>query len=99
MAAAGATRDTASSTSAKPAETHGAQRFITPSVARLWYGSSVRLCVFDLDHTLVSSPLALAGMALDMRASIEGCRGPLPAHHDSFGVGELVRWCRDHAPD
>ena len=23
-------------------------------LARLWYGSSVRLCVFDLDHTLLS---------------------------------------------
>jgi len=28
----------------------------------------VRLCVFDLDHTLVHTPLDLAAMALDMRA-------------------------------
>jgi phosphoglycolate phosphatase-like HAD superfamily hydrolase len=57
------------------------------------------LCVFDLDHTLVSSPLDLAAMALEMRAYIEGCRGPLPARDERYRVGELVRWCRDHAPD
>ena len=28
----------------------------------------MRLCVFDLDHTLIRSPLDLAAMALDMRA-------------------------------
>ena len=41
---------------------------MTTSVARLWYGLTVRLCVFDLDHTLVRTPLDLAAMALDMRA-------------------------------
>src|SRR5437016_2838514 len=97
MAAAGDTSDR--TTSAMPAEMRGARRFINQSVARLWYGSSVRLCVFDLDHTLVSSPLDLAAMALEMRAYIEGCRGPLPAREERYRVGELVRWCRDHAPD
>jgi phosphoglycolate phosphatase-like HAD superfamily hydrolase len=57
------------------------------------------LCVFDLDHTLVSSPLDLAAMALDMRAYIEGCRGPLPAREERWRVGELTTWCRDHAPE
>jgi len=57
------------------------------------------LCVFDLDHTLVSSPLDLAAMALEMRVYIEGCRGPLPSRDERYRVGELVRWCRDHAPD
>jgi phosphoglycolate phosphatase-like HAD superfamily hydrolase len=57
------------------------------------------LCVFDLDHTLVSSPLDLAAMAVEMRAFIEGRRGPLPARDERWRVGELVRWCRDHAPD
>ena len=57
------------------------------------------MCVFDLDHTLVSSPLDLAAMALEMRAYIEGCRGALPARDERYRVGELVRWCRDHAPD
>src|SRR5881397_3335161 len=97
MAAAGDTSDR--TTSAMPAEMRGAQRFINQSVARLWYGSSVRVCVFDLDHTLVSSPLDLAAMALEMRAYIEGCRGPLPARQERYRVGELIRWCRDHAPD
>src|SRR5262249_59721722 len=41
----------------------------------------------------------LAAMALEMRAYIEGCRGPLPARDERWRVGELVRWCRDHAPD
>src|SRR5262249_18225900 len=38
-------------------------------------------------------------MALEMRAYIEGCCGPLPARGERYRVGELVRWCRDHAPD
>jgi phosphoglycolate phosphatase len=59
----------------------------------------VRVCVFDLDHTLVSSPLDLAAMALEMRGYIESCRGPLPARDERYRVGELVRWCRDQAPD
>jgi phosphoglycolate phosphatase len=59
----------------------------------------VRLCAFDLDHTLVSSPLDLAAMALDIRAYIEGCRGPLPARDERWRVGELIRWCREQAPD
>src|SRR3989475_10904064 len=96
MAAAGDTSDR--TTSAMPAEMRGARRFINQSVARLWYGSSVRLCVFDLDHTLVSSPLDLAAMALEMRAYIEGCRGPLPAREGRYRVGERVRWCADPAP-
>ncbi len=48
-------------------------------VARLWYGLSVALCVFDLDHTLIQTPLDLAAMAVDMRALIEAASGPLPA--------------------
>ena len=59
----------------------------------------MRVCAFDLDHTLVSSPLDLVAMALEMRAYIEGCRGALPAREERYRVGELVRWCRDHAPD
>src|SRR5258708_10011140 len=33
----------------------------------LWYGQDVALCVFDLDHTLIRTPLDLAAMAVDMR--------------------------------
>jgi phosphoglycolate phosphatase len=59
----------------------------------------VRLCVFDLDHTLVNSPLDLAAMALDMRALIEAHCGPLPARPERYRVGELVRHCAAEVPD
>jgi phosphoglycolate phosphatase len=59
----------------------------------------VRLCVFDLDHTLVNTPLDLAAMALDMRATLEQRCGPLPARPDRYRVGELIQWCQAHAPD
>ena len=58
----------------------------------------MRLCVFDLDHTLVNSPLDLAAMALDMRALIERHCGPLPARPERYRVGELVRHCATSAP-
>jgi len=68
-------------------------------LARLWYGSHVRLCAFDLDHTLIRSPLDLAAMALDMRALVERARGPLPARRERYRVGELIAWARGEAPD
>jgi phosphoglycolate phosphatase len=58
----------------------------------------VRLCVFDLDHTLVSSPLDLAAMALEMRVLIERHCGPLPARPERYRVGELIRHCAAEAP-
>jgi len=58
----------------------------------------VRLCVFDLDHTLIRSPLDLAAMALDMRARLEQACGPLPARPDRYRVGELITLCRRDAP-
>jgi len=58
----------------------------------------VRLCVFDLDHTLVNSPLDLAAMALEMRALIEHHCGPLPARPERYRVGELIRHCATTAP-
>lgn len=57
------------------------------------------MCVFDLDHTLVHTPLDLAAMALDMRALLERRCGPLPARPDRYRVGELIQWCQDHAPE
>jgi phosphoglycolate phosphatase len=59
----------------------------------------VRLCVFDLDHTLVNTPLDLGATALDMRATLERRCGPLPARPDRYRVGELILWCQHHAPD
>jgi phosphoglycolate phosphatase len=67
-------------------------------VARLWYGFSVALCVFDLDHTLIQTPLDLAAMAADMRALIEAATGPLPYKRERYRVGELIAYCRTQAP-
>ena len=58
----------------------------------------MRLCVFDLDHTLVNSPLDLGAMALEMRALIEHHCGPLPTRPDRYRVGELIRHCATEAP-
>ena len=54
----------------------------------------MKLCVFDLDHTLVNSPLDLAAMALEIRAMFERACGALPAREDRYRVGELIEHCR-----
>jgi len=54
----------------------------------------VKLCVFDLDHTLVNSPLDLAAMALEIRGMLERACGPLPPRDDRYRVGELIDRCR-----
>ncbi len=56
------------------------------------------LCVFDLDHTLIQTPLDLAAMALDIRALIERTHGPLPARDERYRVGELIAYCKGQAP-
>jgi phosphoglycolate phosphatase len=58
----------------------------------------MRVCVFDLDHTLVRSPLDLAAMALDMRALVEARWGPLPERAERYRVGELISHCQREAP-
>lgn len=58
----------------------------------------VRLCAFDLDHTLVRTPLDLAAMAVDMRACLEGAGACLPARDERYRVGELLRWCKQEMP-
>jgi phosphoglycolate phosphatase len=58
----------------------------------------VALCVFDLDHTLIQTPLDLAAMALDIRKLIEDKHGPLPLRQDRYRVGELIAHCQAHAP-
>ena len=58
----------------------------------------MRLCAFDLDHTLVRTPLDLAAMAADMRAHLEGAGVRLPTRDDRYRVGELLRFCKDTAP-
>jgi phosphoglycolate phosphatase len=64
----------------------------------LWYGLIVALCVFDLDHTLIQTPLDLVAMAADMRALIEAATGPLPYRRERYRVGELIAYCRTQAP-
>jgi phosphoglycolate phosphatase len=59
----------------------------------------VKLCVFDLDHTLVNSPLDLAAMALEIRAMFERACGALPAREDRYRVGELIERCRAESAD
>ena len=56
------------------------------------------LCVFDLDHTLVQTPLDLAAMAIDMRKLIERANGPLPPCKERYRVGELIAHCQAHTP-
>jgi phosphoglycolate phosphatase len=58
----------------------------------------VRLCIFDLDHTLVASSLDLAAMAVDIRALIEQELGPLPVRAERYRVGELITHCQRQAP-
>ena len=56
------------------------------------------LCVFDLDHTLIQTPLNLAAMAVDMRQLIERTHGPLPVRQERYRVGELITHCQTQAP-
>lgn len=58
----------------------------------------MRLCAFDLDHTLVRTPLDLAAMAVDLRACLEGAGACLPARDERYRVGELLRWCKQEMP-
>jgi phosphoglycolate phosphatase len=58
----------------------------------------VRLCAFDLDHTLVCTPLDLAAMAADMRAHLERCGAGPPARAARYRVGELLEFCRSQVP-
>jgi phosphoglycolate phosphatase len=67
-------------------------------VTRRYASPAVRLCVFDLDHTLVSSSLDLAAMALDMRVCLERSLGPLPARDERYRVFELIAHCQRQAP-
>lgn len=58
----------------------------------------MRLCVFDLDHTLVRSSLDLTAMAVDMRAFVEQALGALPPRPERYRVFELIDHCRQAAP-
>ena len=55
--------------------------------------------MFDLDHTLIRTPLDLAAMAADMRRVVERARGPLPDRPERYRVFELVAWAKSQAPE
>lgn len=59
----------------------------------------MRVCAFDLDHTLVRTPLDLAAMAGDMRAHLERVGACLPARDERWRVGELLRFCKREMPE
>lgn len=58
----------------------------------------MRVCVFDLDRTLIRSPLDLGAMAADMRRLLEARHRPLPDRRERYRVGELIDHCRREAP-
>lgn len=58
----------------------------------------MHLCVFDLDHTLVRSPLDLAAMAADMQAVLEQQHCPPPPRRERYRVGELIIHCQREIP-
>lgn len=58
----------------------------------------MRVCAFDLDHTLVTTPLDLAAMAADMRSHLQRAGACLPAREERYRVGELLQFCRREMP-
>lgn len=57
-----------------------------------------RVLVFDLDHTLVSSPLDLRAMAHDLLAFMRTRGLALPARDTRWSAPELARFVREQAP-
>lgn len=57
-----------------------------------------RALVFDLDHTLVSSPLDLRAMAYDLLVFLQDRGVALPARGSRWSAPELVRFVREHVP-
>ena len=59
--------------------------------------SGPAVCVFDLDHTLVSSPLDLRAVAREMEAFIRGRGIPLPERELRWSAPELLAVVRREA--
>lgn len=57
-----------------------------------------RALVFDLDHTLVSSPLDLRAMARDLLAFLRERGAELPTRESAWSAPELARLLRERAP-
>ncbi|HEV8440745.1 MAG TPA: HAD-IA family hydrolase [Methylomirabilota bacterium] len=58
---------------------------------------TVPVCVFDLDHTLVSSPLDLRAVAREMEAFVRSRGMPLPAREQRWSAPELFDLVRREA--
>jgi phosphoglycolate phosphatase len=54
------------------------------------------LCVFDLDHTLVRSPLDLVRVKREIRALVDLEGVPLPAGAATWTIGQLIEAARAH---
>lgn len=59
--------------------------------------SGAAVCVFDLDHTLVSSPLDLRAVAREMEAFVRRHDVPLPAREHRWSAPELFDLVRREA--
>ncbi len=59
--------------------------------------SSPSVCVFDLDHTLVSSPLDLRAVAREMEALVRSRGVPLPPRGERWSAPELFDLVRREA--
>ena len=59
--------------------------------------TELAVCVFDLDHTLVSSPLDLRAVALEMEAFVRGQGVPLPPRDHRWSAPELFDLVRREA--
>jgi phosphoglycolate phosphatase len=57
------------------------------------------VCIFDLDHTLVSSPLDLVAVGHEMEALIRRRGVPVPARDLRWSGPELLALIRREAPD
>jgi phosphoglycolate phosphatase len=54
------------------------------------------LCAFDLDHTLVRSPLDLARLKVEIRALVESDGLPLPETTRAWTIGQIIAAASAH---
>jgi phosphoglycolate phosphatase len=54
------------------------------------------LCAFDLDHTLVRSPLDLGRLKLEIRALVEAEGVPLPEATPAWTIGQIIAAATTH---
>jgi phosphoglycolate phosphatase len=57
------------------------------------------LCAFDLDHTLVRSPLDLGAMKVDIRAFVVRQGFPLSETTRTWTIGQTITWLAAQAPE